>query len=151
MTSSGRELLLRTPIWGRVWVTVFPALLAGFLVLVVRPDEAAVWAGGAVAVVLAALLAWRLARLAVIGSADGGLVVRNHWHDRTLHRDDVAEVDVARRAGGSNHSVRLLLRDGSTVRLEVTETPFAGPFRGRLARQADNVRSWATQTPRPYR
>jgi hypothetical protein len=81
-------------------------------------------------------------RLAAIGTADGRLILRNHWRDRTLDRGDIAEVSVERRFGSSNRSVAVLVRDGSTVRLDVTETPFAGPFRGRLERQAAEVREW---------
>jgi hypothetical protein len=148
VTSTDIPLVLRPPVWARAWTVVFPFFAASVLVFVIRPNEAPVWIGGAVAVALSAVLAWRQSRLAVIGTADGRLVIRGHWRDRTVHRDDIAEVLVGRITGGPNRAVQLRLRDGSAVRLDVTEVPFLGG--GRLARQADEVRTWLSGRPQPF-
>ena len=148
MTSADVLLELGQPRWARVWFVVFPVLfafvgLSGTLPL--RGDP-----GPALRLSLclfAAALSWRLFRLAAIGTPDGRLVVRNHWRDRTLHRDDVADVVVGRVLGGSNRSVQLRLRDGSTVRLDVTEVPFSSR---RLERQAAQVREWVEGRPQPF-
>ena len=95
----------------------------------------------------AAVIGWRLLRLAAIGPSDGRLTVRNHWRDRTVVRDDVTEVLVGRGASSGNRTVLLRLRDGSTVRLDVTETPFGTR---RLEQQADQVRAWVSGKPQPY-
>ena len=141
MTTADVQLELRPPRWARAWAVVFPALFAGFFLFVVRP-QGNVWLGAFVVFVFAPALSWRLFRLAALGTADGRLVVRNHWRDRVVPRDDIAEVGVERHARAANRSVTLRLRDGGAVRLDVTETPFAGPFRGRLERQAAEVREW---------
>jgi hypothetical protein len=150
VTTADVQLRLRPPLWAQVWVAVFPAVFVCFALFVVRPNEGPTWIGVLVALVFAPLLAWRLYRLAAIGSSDGRLVVRNHWRDRTIHRDDIAGVSVERRAGATNRSVALRLHDGSTLRLDVTETPFAGPFRRRLDRQADEVQEWVSGRPQPF-
>jgi len=149
VTATDAVLRLRTPTWARVWLVVFPIGLACLFLFVIRP-QGNLWLGAFVVFVLGPALAWRLFRLAAIGTSDGRLVVRNHWRDRTLHRADVVEVGVERRAGSSNHAVALRLADGSTLRLEVTETPFAGPFRSRLDRDARAVRDWVSGRPQPF-
>jgi len=150
VTEPVADLALRPPTWLRAFVAVFPIAFAAFFLVAVRPDGP-VWIGAVAVFVFAPLLAWRQFRLAAIGTADGRLVVRNQWRDRTLDRAAVAEVGVDRRAGSTNRSVTLRLRDGSALRLDVTETPFAGPFRGRLDRQAAAVQAWVDGTPQPYR
>jgi hypothetical protein len=94
----------------------------------------------------AAVLGWRLFRLAAIGTSDGRLTIRNHWRDRTVVRDDVTEVHVGRGGSSWNRAVLLRLRDGSTVRLDVTETQFGTR---RLEEQAHHVRAWVSGAPQP--
>lgn len=128
-------------------MVVFPFLFLAFLFYVVRPDRGGgswVLAGGMF--VFGALLGWRLFQQAVLGNDDGTIVVRNFWRTHMLHREDVVKVSVERRTTATNHSVVLRLQEGSTVRLDVTETPFLGPFRGRLERQASEVRDWVSGT-----
>lgn len=141
--------------WARVWVTVFPVVLAVVLVLAVEPgaDGWAVVRDIGVAV-FAALLGWRLFQQAVIGTGDGRLVVRNMWRSLALRREDVHEVTVdpanGRRIRGGGWAVWLHLRSGSPVRLDVTHVPFGGPFSGRLEREAEQVRAWLAVGPQPF-
>ena len=118
MTSADAQLKLRPPAWARAWAAVFPSLFAGFLLFVVRPDDAGSTTGGVVALVGGTLIAWRLFRLAAVGSTDGRLAIRNHWRDREVHRDDVTDVVIGVAGSAPNRSVQLVLRDGSTVRLD---------------------------------
>ncbi|UOY00641.1 hypothetical protein [Blastococcus sp. PRF04-17] len=146
MTSADVQVHLRPPAWARGWVAVFPILFAGMFLFVIRPDGSQ-WLFAVVVFVFSPVLAWRLFRLAAIGTGDGRLVVRNHWRDRTLHRDEVAEVGVTKVTAAGNRSVGLRLRDGSMVRLDVTETPFGGR---RLQRQEAAVRDWVAGRPQPF-
>ena len=152
MTSADVQLHLRSPLWARAWVVAFPVLLVPAGVFVVRPGGSG-WSlvRGIGVAVFTGLLCWRLYRLATIGRADGRLVVRNHWRDRTLHRDDIARVTAGQELGrGTNRSVRLLLRDGSTVALDVTATSFRAMHSDRLERQAEQVRAWVSGRPQPF-
>ena len=152
MTSTDVQLSLRPPVWAQVWVAVFPVLLVVVGVFFVRP-AGDTWAmvRGAAVFVFGLLLCWRLFRLGAIGTADGRLVVRNHWRDRTLHRNDIAEVTAGQELGrGTNRSVRLLLHDGSAVALDVTATSFRRLHSDRLERQADQVRAWVFGRPQPF-
>jgi hypothetical protein len=151
VTSSTAGLVLRPPLWARVWAAGFPFLFLGVLLLGVRPEGPArpIALG---MVVLVCLLAWRLFRVAAVGTADGTLLVRNHLRDHTLDRSDIREVSVARLRGGTgNLTVQLALQDGSTVGLAVTEVPFRAFFGRRLERDADGVRAWVSGHPQPYR
>ena len=148
MTSTDVQLALRLPLWARAFVVFSPLLFAWFLVVVLRPDEGPVWWGALGAFALSPLVAWRLFRLAAIGTTDGRLVVRNHWRDRTVHRDDVDRVVIDIVRGG--WSVQLELIDGSVVPLEVTGTPLRPLFGARLERQADALREWVDGRPRPF-
>ena len=149
MTAIDAQLELRPPVWARAWAVVFPVLFAGFLLVVLRPEGPVRLIAPGMAIACA-LLGWRLFRTSAVGTAAGVLLVRNHWRDRTVTRAEVADVEVARDRGSSARCVTLRLRDGSSLRLEVTETPFAGPFRARLERQAGQVRDWVAGAPRPY-
>ena len=149
VTSTEQQLTLRPPLWAQVWVVVFFTVFAAINlsgVIPLRGDPN--WGARIFLCLFGVVLGWRLFRLAAIGTSDGRLVVRNHWRDRTLHRDDVADVVVGRVLGGSNRSVQLRLRDGSTVRLDVTEVPFSSR---RLERQAARVREWVEGRPQPFR
>jgi hypothetical protein len=130
-------------------VVVFPTVLAVVLLfdlLALRGDPG--WPVRIVICVFGAGLSWRLFRLAAIGTSDGRLVVRNHWSDRTVQRDDIAAVSVSDLRGSSfRKSVGLTLRDGSALRLEVTEVLFSTR---RLERQAAEVREWVSGRPRPF-
>ena len=142
-------LAIRPPGWSRAWAVAFPLIVAtlglsGVVPLRGDPGVLPILAFCA----FASVIGWRLFRLAAIGTPDGRLAVRNHWRDRTVVRDDVAEVRVGRGASSWNRTVLLRLRDGSTVRLDVTETPFGTR---RLEQQADQVRAWVAGTPQPYR
>jgi hypothetical protein len=147
VTSTGIQLVLRLPVWARVWALVFPVFFACMFLFAFRPQDGPVWLGALAAFVLSPLLSWRLFRLAVVGTAEGTLVVRNHWRDRTLRREDIAEVTVGRGVSANSRSVRLRLQDGSTVRLDATENQFG---RQRIERQADEVRAWVTGQPQPF-
>ena len=139
-------LELRPPLWARVWVVAFPLVASVVLLFDLVPLHGD--PGRPMRIFLctfAAGLGWRLFRLAAIGTPDGRLVVRNHWRDRTLHRDDVVEAAVERRGGGPNRSVRLTLRDGSEVRLDVTEHVLGRP----VERSAAAVRGWLSGQPAP--
>ncbi|NEK87758.1 hypothetical protein GCU60_18625 [Blastococcus saxobsidens] len=145
MTTSGGTLALRPPGWARAWLVVFPVavtVLSFSGVVTLRGDPG--WGLRLLFCLFAAGLSWRLHRLGAFGAPDGRLVVRNHWRDHVLHRADIAGVGVERRARSSNTSVTLSLRDGSSVRLEVTETPFGGASRTRLEQDSATVRSWAS-------
>ncbi len=134
---------------GPVWVAVLSVFFVSTIVSGVVPLRGDPGRAASLLIcVFAAALGWRLFRLAALGTADGRLVLRNHWRDRTLHRDDVTGVTVERVGRGGNRSVHLRLRDGSTVGLDVTEVPFLG--RGRLERQADEVRAWLSERPGPF-
>ena len=149
MTAADVRLELRQPRWARAWFVAFPIFMGVVVlsgVVPLRGDTG--WPSRLFFVLFAAALGWRLFRVAAIGTADGRLVVRNHWRDRTLHRDDVADVTVGRVHGGLNRSVRLYLRDGSTVLLDVTEVPFSSR---RLERHTAEVREWVSGRPRPFR
>ena len=125
-------------------IVAWTVLLSGVVPL--RGDPG--WAIRIVMSLLVAALCWRLFRLAAIGTTEGRLVVRNHWRDRTLHRQDVAEVSVASVHRGSfGKAVALTLRDGSSVRLDVTEAPFGTR---RLERQASQVREWVEGRPQQF-
>jgi hypothetical protein len=153
VTSTDVELRLRPPLWARIWCVVFPVLVVGFTFLGQRPRGSAV-ALGAAFCACAVLLGWRFLQQAVIGRAGGGLLVRNLWGSRSLLRDDVTDVTVARMqsAPGSSWGVLLHLRDGSPLRLDVTQVPlFRGPLRTRLERQAAEVREWVTDPAQPPR
>jgi hypothetical protein len=149
VTSTDAQLELRPPRWARVWVVVFQVVFVSTIasgVVPLRGDPGR--AASLLICVFAAALGWRLFRLAAIGTPDGRLVVRNHWRDRTVQRDDVAEVSVASMHRGSlGQCVQLTLRDGSTLRLDVTEVPFR--IR-RLDRHATAVREWVSGRPRPF-
>ncbi|TFV77716.1 hypothetical protein E4P40_18710 [Blastococcus sp. CT_GayMR20] len=145
------RLSLRPPTWLRVWVAVFPLLFVVFLVVVVAPEQGArawIFAGG---FAVTALLGRRLFRLAVLGTADGRLVVRNHWQDHTLRREDIADVTVGQGVGrgGTNRSVRVLLHGGASVPLEVTATSFRPNVPTRLQHQAEAVRTWVSAGAQP--
>jgi hypothetical protein len=150
VTIADAQLSLRTPVWARVWTAVFPVILVFLFLFVIPRENGPAWLGGLVALVLAPVLSWRLFRLAAVGRSDGLMSIRNHWRDRTVRRDDIAEVRVHQSAGSSNRSVALALRDGSIIRLDVTEVPFGGPFKARLDRQAAEVRAWVEGRPRPF-
>ena len=153
MTSTDARLRLRPPLWAQLWVAVFPPFFLCFFLFAVRPSDGPTWVGALVAAVLAPLLAWRLFRLAAIGTADGRLVVRNVWRDRTLQRDEIESVTVDRAyrgRGSTNQSVYVVLRDGTRVRLDVTEVPFRTLFGGRLERDAEAVREWVAGRPQPF-
>jgi hypothetical protein len=107
------------------------------------------WIVAAGAFLVTAVLAWRLARLAALGAADGRLVVRNRWRDRTVHRDDVDRV-VIDVTGKGGWSVQLELADGPVVPLDATWTPFRPLFGARLERQADALRNWVDRRPQPF-
>ena len=146
MTTSDAPLELRPPRWARVWVVAFPLVTSIVVLLDLVPLQGDPgWPMRIFWCTFAAALGWRLFRLAAIGTPDGRLVVRNHWQDRTLHRDDVGEVEVARRGAGPNRSVRLELRDGSAVRLDVTEHFLGRP----VDRAAAAVRHWLREPPAP--
>jgi hypothetical protein len=149
VTSTDAQLELRPPRWARVWVVVFPIIVAVVLLSDVAPlrgDPG--WVTRGFICIFGAALSWRLFRLAAIGTPDGRLVVRNHWRDRTVQRDDIAEVSVRSMHRGSlGQCVQLALRDGSTLRLDVTEVPFR--IR-RLERHATAVREWVSGRPRPF-
>jgi hypothetical protein len=152
VTTTDVQLRLRPPLWARAWVVVFPFVFAWFLLFVVRPDEGPVWVGALLAFVLSPLLAWRMFRLAAIGTADGRLVVRNLWRTTTVRREDIAEVAAARAARGSSSgwAVHVGLRTGAVVRLDVTQVPLRGPLRRRLAGHVAEVREWVSGRPQPF-
>ncbi len=148
MTPVDVQITLRPPLWARVWVVAFPLLLPVWVsgILPLRGDPG--WPVRVLICVFAAVVSWRLFRLAAIGTSDGRLVVRNHWYDRTVHRDDIADVSVGHlRRSSFQKSVALILRDGSTLRLDVTEGPFGTR---RLEGQAAEVREWVSGRPRPF-
>lgn len=148
MTALAPDLVLRPRPWIRGFLVVFPIAFAASYLLVVRP-EGPVWVDALIVFVFAPLLAWRLFRLAAVGTADGRLVVRNQWRDRTVHRDDVDRVVIgrSRNRGGSVH---LELADGSTLELDVTEVPFRPLFGARLERSAASLEDWSSGRPQPF-
>ena len=95
-------------------------------------------------VVVAFLL--RVTVCSVIATADGRLTVRNIWSTRTFLREQVDLVGIDRADGwlgaARGWALFLVLADGSRHRLDVTEVASPGPVRGRLERQADEVRTW---------
>ena len=149
MTTTDAQLTLRPPVWARVWVVVFPVVLGTAIVSGAVPLRGeSGWAARLLFCVFAAALSWRLFRLAALGTPDGRLVVRNHWHNRTLHRDDITGVAVARVHRGSlGKSVQLTLSDGASLRLDVTEAPFGTR---RLERDAAAVQEWVSGRPQPF-
>jgi hypothetical protein len=145
------QIALRPPAVLRVWVAIFPVLFLAFLVVVVAPEGGTrtwIFAGG---FAVTALLGWRLFRLAALGTADGRFVVRNHWQDRTLRREDIADVAVGRAVGrgGTSRSVLLLVHDGTSVPLDVTATSFRANVPTRLQQQAAAVRAWVSGGHQP--
>jgi hypothetical protein len=146
VTSADVQLRIRPPRWARVWVAAFPFVFAGFFLFVVRPDGN-LWLGGFVVFLFCPALAWRLFRLAAIGMADGTLVVRNHWHDQRLNRDDIAAVRVDRAKGSQpTRAVHVFLHDGTTVGLDVTESWGSRS----LQRHEAAVRAWLFERPQPF-
>jgi hypothetical protein len=63
--------------------------------------------------------------------------------------DDVAEV-IIDRAGSGGWAVSISLHTAATVRLDVTQVPFRGPFLGKLERDAAAVREWLGGRPRSF-
>ena len=148
MPPADAALRLRPPLWARIWVVLFPLVLAVLLLFDLvqwRGDPG--WPTRIAISAFGAALGWRLFRLAALGTPDGRLVVRNHWRDRTPARDEIVEVAVAGIPGRPNRSVRLQLRNGSSVLLDVTEAPSF--LRGGLDRQAAAVREWVDGRPAP--
>jgi hypothetical protein len=132
-----------------VWVVVFPVAMTVIALTGVVPlggDPG--WGIRLLLSAFAVLLGWRLFRLAAIGTTDGRLLVRNHWHDQAVRREDITEASVVYVRGGSlGKVVELALRDGSTLRLGVTEVPFGTH---RVERQAAEVREWLSGRPQPF-
>jgi hypothetical protein len=101
---------------------------------------------GAVLTVLVVLFLLRVTVCSVIATADGRLTVRNIWSTRTFRREEVDLVGIDRADGwlraDRGWALFLVLADGSRHRLDVTEVASPGPVRGRLERQADEIRGW---------
>jgi hypothetical protein len=140
VTTSDGQLELRPSRSARAWEVAFPFVLAGFFFLILRPDGTGQWTLVAAVLALACVQGWRRFRLAAIGTADGRLLVRSLYRDRSLDRRDIAEVGVASRF--LSRAVRLRLQDGSFVWLDVTHS-------GRLEESAELVDAWVRDT-RPH-
>jgi len=92
------------------------------------------------------IIGWRSSSAAVIGLADGRLIVRNQFRTRTFERHQIE--DVRPSSGGpfsqTQGALQLLLTDGSVLMLQATVSP---PFFGRRSqRQLEELRSWLAQT-----
>ncbi|MGY1630740.1 hypothetical protein ACI784_03390 [Geodermatophilus sp. SYSU D01186] len=147
MTTADARLSLRPPAWARLYLLGFPVVFVAVVVLVIRPPLPLVVLFCAAAVGTS----WRQATLRVLGTADGRLVVRNTWRTRTLHRDEITGVGVARVSGrAGNRAVELDLRDGSALRLDVTAAPALPALRTRMARQVAEIEEWRSGRPRPF-
>lgn len=107
------------------------------------------WATRLFICALCAALAWRLFRLAAIGTPDGRLTVRNHWSTRSFAREEIAGVEIDRADGrfGRGWAIWLQLADGSHHRLDVSEVPFRRLFAGRLDHDAEALRMWLAGRP----
>ena len=97
--------------------------------------------------VFAALVSWQQLRLAVIGTDDGRLVVRNRWSTRRLDREEISGAGITDMSGFAS-AVSLQLRDGSGLALDATEG--IRSRRGRMERDAAALRAWLQQRPQPY-
>jgi hypothetical protein len=150
VTSADVHLRIRPPAWTRGLLAVFPLLVFAFVRFVLEPEDGGgSWLRSLGAAAFAAVLAWRMGGLQVVGTADGRLVVRNHWSTRLVHRHDIVDVTIGRLQGVPNKSVLLHLRDGSDLRLDVTDGLPLGP-NSRMERQVGQVRAWVSGRPQPF-
>ena len=144
MTTTGRPLDIRPPVWVRV---LGPLFLVVWVAWFLFGERAPVRPLGLVVAVLAVLVVGRVFFTGVHGTPDGRLTVRNVWSTRSFAPDEIEDVEVGR-VRGRGWAVLLRLADGRTHRLDVTEAPFLGPFQGVLERQAGQVRAWLAGFPR---
>ena len=147
MTTAEAQLHLRQPRWARAALLAFPVFLVLFHVFFVTPDGDSSWGTTAMFGVFAALVSWQQLRLAVIGTDDGRLVVRNRWSTRRLDREEISGAGITDMSGFAS-AVSLQLRDGSGLTLDVTEG--IRSRRGRMERDAAALRAWLQQRPQPY-
>jgi hypothetical protein len=141
VTTTDQQVTLRTSVWARAVAVVYPMVVAWFVFSRGPIGRLPIPVSG-VLFALVLLGAWRRFRIAVIGTADGRLVIRNMWQDLVLLREDVVGVSSGRPSPWRSHILSLQSRDGSTVRLHAALTSFGGPFRGRFERQVAEIRQW---------
>lgn len=143
MTTTDAPVVLRTPGWARLAAV---AVLASALVVntsAVPPEDRLflyVLAGA-----LALFLAWS-ARVGVVATADGRLVVRNLTGTLTVPREHVASVEIDD-AGPTGQAFAIFVRTHEDLRfrLDVTVRLFPRP----LERQAVALRDWRDGRPQP--
>ena len=136
MTTTGAPVVLRTPGWVRLAAGVL--LLAALVVntrAVPSPDRLPLYV---VAGALALFLAWS-ARVGVVATADGRLVVRNLTGSLVVPREHVGSVEVDD-AGPAGQAFAIFVRTHEDLRfrLDATLRPFPAP----LERQAAELRAW---------
>ena len=143
--TTGRPLDIRPPAWARVLGPLFLVVWVAWFLL---GEQAPVRPLGLAVALLAVLVVGRLFFTSVIGTPDGRLTVRNVWSTRTFAREEIDGVGVDR-VPRRGWAVLLVLADGGTHRLDVTEAPFLGPSQAVLERQAGEVRAWLEGRPPP--
>jgi len=150
MTGSLRPAVeIRTPLFARiasgVMAVVGVVLLAADLVVggVRNSDWAAALFLSAFLVVWLTIVV-RTARMAVLSTPDGRLLVRNQLRSRTLDRSEIE--DVRRSSGGflsgSMVGLQLLLTDGSVLALQAVLPPLFGFRRQTVEQQQEQLRQW---------
>jgi hypothetical protein len=153
VSAANEQFALRSPSWVRTFGAAFAVawVYPAFFPAAVR--DAFLLPGAIIAVLVVAVVA-RMSASSVVGTGDGRLTVRNVWSTRTFQRVEIHGVGIDRVDGrlgrARGWALFLALEDGTLHRLDVTETPFLGPCRGRLERQADELRAWIDGRPQPF-
>jgi hypothetical protein len=143
------QVVIRTPLLARVvlslMLVVGVVLFGGEVVVggVGRGDwPAAVFLTAFGALWVAGIA--RSARMAVLSTSDGRLVVRNQFRTHLLDRSRIE--GVRRSADGffspTHGAFQLLLTDGSTLSLQAPMTPPFGLARRRTEAQSEMLRGW---------
>jgi hypothetical protein len=95
-----------------------------------------------------ALLAWRLARLSVVGNSQE-LVVRNHWSSTRLARAQVHDFEIGVSTSPIGRCVNAVTTDGRRVRLDVTVGSFSDQGRRQVQHRLGALRPWLLSPPPP--
>ena len=149
MANTGGEVAIRVPVLLRVWVIGFGTFWCGACawVTLIRSRGPLTIVLGAVAILFAIVLGFRLVRTGVWAERSGRLTVRNAPRSRRLDRTDIADFTITKLAGEGSHQgtqIVALLRDGTMFPLTVTQR---APWRRRSRQEYDlaRLRAWLTE------
>jgi hypothetical protein len=148
VTSPDVQLALRTPAWARVLAAAFvPGWIGVFFLGVADLDRELPLVGYALPVLAVLFLVWS-ARVSVVGTADGRLIVRNLFLTLTVPREHVGSVEIDDAGSFTGQGFALFVRTHEDLRfrLDVTQRPFAG----QLERNAAALRAWRDAVPQPF-